>query len=207
MKNNIFYNVPPDKQVSIIYQLPVVEFSQTITTNGEDPKTYERYACNCIVDGERKITTFGRHVYRSLLDAMYSKALTSSACITALVSRSRPNLNNISPKENKIIHDFKFIESSRSVLVFDWDIEEEIKKLHHIDYKTNNKSKMNFGQIVATDYFTNSLGGAKMDTYQSSKGKRFAFIFIGMEDDENPIEPRVALYKMGWIDSFLKHNK
>lgn len=54
------------------------------------------------------------------------------------------------------------------------------------------------GQVVATTYFTNKLGGGFNVNFKAPKGKRFAFIFLGLEDDENPVEPTVILDKLGW---------
>lgn len=58
---------------------------------------------------------------------------------------------------------------------------------------------LNRGQVVATTSFVNKLGGGMNVTFKSPKGKRFAFVFLGVEDDENPIEPTVILNEMGWF--------
>lgn len=58
---------------------------------------------------------------------------------------------------------------------------------------------LNRGQIVATTSFVNKLGGGMNVTFKAPKGKRFAFVFLGTEDDENPIEPTVILNQMGWF--------
>ena len=58
---------------------------------------------------------------------------------------------------------------------------------------------LNRGQVVATTSFVNKLGGGMNVTLKSPKGKRFAFVFLGVEDDENPIEPTVILNQMGWF--------
>ncbi len=58
---------------------------------------------------------------------------------------------------------------------------------------------LNRGQVVATTNFVNKLGGGMNVTFKAPKGKRFAFVFLGVEDDENPIEPTVILNQMGWF--------
>lgn len=58
---------------------------------------------------------------------------------------------------------------------------------------------LNRGQVVATTSFVNKLGGGMNVTFKAPKGKRFAFVFLGVEDDENPIEPTVILNQMGWF--------
>jgi hypothetical protein len=63
----------------------------------------------------------------------------------------------------------------------------------------SNFLSLNRGQVVATTTLVNSLGGGMKVTYKSPKGKRFAFVFLGVEDDENPIEPTVILNQMGWF--------
>lgn len=61
-----------------------------------------------------------------------------------------------------------------------------------------NALSLNRGQIVSTTSIVNKLGGGFNATFKAPKGKRFAFIYIGLEDDENPIEPTVVLNDMGW---------
>lgn len=63
----------------------------------------------------------------------------------------------------------------------------------------SNVFSLNRGQVVATNSFVNKLGGGMNVTFKAPKGKRFAFVFLGEEDDENPIEPTVVLNQMGWF--------
>lgn len=63
------------------------------------------------------------------------------------------------------------------------------------------------GQVVSTSVFKNQLGGGFNAVFKAPKDKRFAFIFLGLEDDENPIEPTTILNQMGWYQKEIKTKK
>ena len=63
------------------------------------------------------------------------------------------------------------------------------------------------GQIVATKSFVNTFGEGMNVTFMSPEGKRFMFVFLGIEDEENSIETISNLNKKSKLKNKRKNNK
>lgn len=131
MPKNIFYKSPRNKLEIISFHLPFISFRQTWTINGKS-NTKKRFACNCVVNGERRIAHFPEPIVREVKKYAERKALKKNAVVEASLFFNAP----IKDHPMRYSYVVSCYDSYPPITVFDWKLSKEINSIKEIVVET-----------------------------------------------------------------------
>lgn len=134
MQENIFYKPSKNKPEDISFHLPFVPFEQTWTINGQS-KTHRRFACNCVVNGERRIASLPRSVAEVVQKYADSKALKKDAVVDGQIFFDAPD------GKSPLLYSYttRCYDSRPSIINFEWNLKRRVRSLKEIIIGTGNK--------------------------------------------------------------------